>query len=137
MDRVDREQLTVEKKLELLAHEAQQQYGYDPRGGACCFVGRPRVLLQLLVDAPDGLIRLERPVIIGTTDADVVGRWREVSCRIRTSTVGNNLVCIPLAQLPPSNHWDRRLAGALRVEAWKAINANRKLTVDDATLVLP
>ena len=136
-DRVDREQMGVAQKLEIMCYEAQQRYGGDPRGGAFTLVGRPRCCLQLLVDSPEDLLRLEKPIIVGTYEADVVAYWGDVKVRLRCNVKDNDLYCIPSVKLPESKPEDRRLAGALRAIAWKYQRENRKLDVESALEVLP
>lgn len=136
-DRVDREEMGVPQKLDILCYEAQQRYGGDPRGGHFSLVGRPRCVLQLLVDSPEDFLRMERPIIVGTHEADVVAYWGDMKVRLRCNVKDNDLYAVPNANLPESKPDDRRLAGALRALAWKYRRENRRLDVDSATEVLP
>ena len=128
MDEVDRRELDPRIKLQLLCAEAKTKYGADPRGGGFCLVGRPRVILQLLIDIGAGAfsteLRLNKSVILGSDDilrdpsgADVVGWWRDIPVVVRSSTVDDNLHCCRLGELHQSHQMDRRQAGVLRVAA--------------------
>lgn len=136
-DRVDREEMGVPQKLDILCYEAQQRYGGDPRGGNFTLVGRPRCVLQLLVDAPEDLLRMERPIIVGTHEADVVAFWGMCKVRIRCNVKDNDLYAVPVAQLPESKPDDRRTAGSLRALVWKYQREGRKLDVESMVEFLP
>lgn len=121
MDSLDRQKLDPRIKLQLLAAETKIRYGRDPRSGGMQIVGRPRVILQLLMDMKVGGlssdIRLERPIMFGTRDADVVGHWEGVPIVVRSSVVDDRLWCLPIEKIPPSSQVDRQRAGQLRVSA--------------------
>ena len=121
MDTLDRQKLDYRTKLELLCQEMKAKLGRDPRSGGFAFVARPRVILQLLKDAHPGTlaceIQMERPVIAGRTGADVVGFWNGIPIIVRSSTVGDNLICIRVDKIPESHQVDRRRAGELRMAA--------------------
>ena len=134
MDEIDRRELDPRIKLQLLCAEAQEKYGVDPRGrpgGAdgFCIVGRPRVILQLLIDIGAGPLsselRLGRAMVLGSDDitldslgrtgADVVGWWREIPVVVRSTTIGDVLRCCSISELRPSHQVDRRQSGVLRL----------------------
>lgn len=121
MDTIDREKLSVWIKLRLMMEEAKVEYGRDPRTGGFAIVGRPRMILQLLIDAKlDSItneIRLERPVIAGVQGADVVGFWQDVPIWVRSSVKDDNLYVVRLDKIPQSHQVDRRRAGELRLAA--------------------
>jgi hypothetical protein len=128
MDEVDRQELDPRIKLQLLCAEAKEKYGADPRGriGEFCVVGRPRVVLQLMIDIGAGTfsteLRLNRAIVLGSHDilldpsgADVVGWWQDIPVVVRSSTIGDVLRACRLTELRPSHQMDRRQAGVLRV----------------------
>lgn len=121
MDSIDRAKLEPRVKLQLLAAEARHKYSRDPRSGGFAIVGRPRVLLQMLIDLAVGPfssdVRLHKAVVIGATNGDIVGWWQDVPIMVRSTTVGNALVCVPLDKIPPSSNVDRQRAGQLRINA--------------------
>src|SRR4051812_39869521 len=80
MDEIDRAKQHPLTKLELLCIETKNTLGRDPRGGGFAFVGRPRVILQLLLDfgvasALQSHIRLQSAVVLNShrehADGDV------------------------------------------------------------------
>lgn len=121
MDSLDRQKLDPRIKLQLLAAEAKVKYSRDPRSGGFAFVGRPRVILQLFLDMSVGPfsseIRLHKPVVIGTKDADIVGWWQDVPLLVRCTVVDDNLHCLPLERIPASIMPDRQTAGQIRINA--------------------
>lgn len=118
MDSLDRQGLDPRIKLQLLAAETKTTTGQDPRSGGHAIVGRPRVILQLLLDmgGRDG-IKLERPVIIGSAGGDVVGWWQDVPIIVRCNVVDDRLWCLKQDLIPESKMIDRRRAGELRLNA--------------------
>lgn len=135
-DEIDRKEMPVPQKLEILAYQCRQVHGGDPRGGGYVLVGRPRCLLQLLVDSPEDFLRLEKPVIVGSVGADVVAYWQDVKILMRCNVKDNNLHVVPWPMVPDSKPHDRRLASDLRMLAWKYKRERRRMTVDDALEVL-
>lgn len=121
MDTYDREKLSPWVKLRLLMEEAKVQYGRDPRSGGFAIVMRPRVALQLLIDAKlDSItneIKLERPVIAGTRGADVVGFWQDIPIIVRGTVVDDNVHVVRVDKIPDSSQIERRRAGELRLAA--------------------
>jgi len=121
MDTIDRQKLEPIVKLQLLAAEKKASTGRDPRGGGFVFVARPRIVLQLLLDAHVGPfsseIKLDRPMKIGKTGADVVAVWEGVPIVVRSSVVDDNLYCVEVERLPESAGIDRVRAGQLRMAA--------------------
>lgn len=119
MDSLDREKLDPRIKLQLLAAETKQKFSKDPRSGGFSIVGRPRVLLQLLIDMNIGAfssdIRLHKPIVIGTRDADLVGWWMDVPILVRCTVVDDRLYCLPRDKVPESSQIDRQRASQLRV----------------------
>lgn len=121
LDGIDRPKLDLRVKLRLLCEETKVQYGRDPRSGGFALVGRPRVILQLLIDMKlDSItneIKLERPVIAGRAGADVVGWWQDIPILVRSSVVDDNVYCVRVDRIPESHQIDRRRAGELRLGA--------------------
>lgn len=121
MDTIDRQKLDPTIKLQLLAAETRAHFGRDPRAGGFAFVGRPRVILQLLIDMNVGPlthhVMLHKPIVIGITDSDLVATWEGIKIIVRSATVGDALRCVPLDQIPESLPIDRRQAGQLRINA--------------------
>lgn len=120
MDSLDRQGLDPIVKFQLLCAETKEKYGRDPRAGGFVFVARPRALLQLLIDVRSkdlSAIRLERPVVIGTRGADVVGYWSDVPILVRSTTIDDDLWCVRGDDVPPSLMVDRQRAGQLRMAA--------------------
>lgn len=122
MDTIDRAKQDPRTKLELLAIEMKRTTGRDPRGGGMAFVGRPRVILQLLIDlgvksALQNEIKLHQPVVIGKDDADIVGWWQDVPILVRSTAVADQLYCIARDKIPESKQIDRQRAGQLRMGA--------------------
>lgn len=119
MDSADRAKLDPRTKLKLMLEEGRQKHG-GVRG--CSIVGRPRVILQLLLDLDvknsfSTDVRLQTPMVYGTSDSDVVGWHQDIAIRVRSSTVGDNLRLEPTENIPPSHGIDRRQAGRLRMAA--------------------
>src|SRR5690606_38964496 len=104
MDGLDREKLSPWVKLRLLMEEAKAHYQRDPRSGGFALVMRPRVALQLLIDAKlesvTNEIRLERPVIAGTRGADVIGWWQDIPIVVRGSVVDDNIHVVRVDKIP-------------------------------------
>lgn len=121
MDSLDRQKLDPLIKLQLLAAETRNTTGRDPRAGGFAFVARPRVLLQLLIDCKVGPftsgVRLNKAVVLGSTDGDVVGWWEDVPLLVRCNVVDDNLHCLPRDKIPDSKMIDRQRAGVLRLHA--------------------
>lgn len=122
MDSVDRASLDPRVKLQLLCAEMKERSGRDPRAGGFVFVGRPAVILQLLLDLNAGPlttdvlgVRLNRAVIVGQRDADVAGWWQDIPIVVRCTTRTDELYCIPVESLPPSRIEDRQRCGVLRL----------------------
>ncbi len=123
MDKIDRQKLPASVKLRLLCEEAKNTLGQDPRSGhGLVFVGRPRAMLQLLIDMYGGAeilnqIKLERPVIVGSFGADVIGYWMGVPLVVRSNVVDDQIWCVQVHKLPESKMVDRQRAGELRIRA--------------------
>lgn len=127
MDSLDRQKLDPRIKLQLLCAEAKAVYARDPRAGGMVFVARPRIVLQLLLDilknqpiltlGAVGDVRLQRPVVAGVVDADIVGWWEGVPIVVRCTVADDRLHCILEDKLPDSQQIDRRRAGELRMHA--------------------
>lgn len=119
LDEIDRKKLRARTKLKLLCEEAKIKYGRDPRGGGFRIVARPRVVLQMLVDLGDelGMIKLGKPIIIGTTDADVVGEYENIPIIVRSTVTSDAVFCLQINEIPESSMIDRRRAGELRIHA--------------------
>lgn len=123
LDKIDRQKLDPRVKLQLLAMEAKAVYGRDPRGDnkGMAIVGRPRVILQLLLDLGIGAFstefQLHKPIVIGTTDADLVMRWMGCPVIVRCNVVDDQLWCLPVDKIPESKQIDRLRAGELRLNA--------------------
>ena len=121
MDTIDRQKLEPRIKLQLLAAEAKSKYSRDPRSGGFAFVARPRVLIQLLIEMNVGPfssdIKLHKPIVLGTQNADLVGWWQDVPLLVRCTVTDDNLHCLPLRKIPDSIMPDRQTAGQLRIAA--------------------
>lgn len=128
MDTIDRQKLDPKIKLQLLAAETRNKYSRDPRAGGFAFVARPRVILQLLLDLNVGPfsneIKLHKAVVLGTTNADLVGWWQDVPILVRCTVTDDNMHCLPLSKIPDSIMPDRQTAGQLRVHAHNGMLAN-------------
>lgn len=136
MDTHDRAKLRPEVKLCLLCDEAIAKYGRDPRSENSGFalVARPRVVLQLLIDAQvrstfvndlPGL-RLQRAMVLSTSrgrngesvgESDIVGWWRDVPIAVRSNVHDDQFYVMPMDMIPNSKPVDRRQAGRLRMAA--------------------
>lgn len=121
MDTVDRQKLDPRVKLQLLCAEAKATFGADPRGGGFAIVGRPRVVLQLMLDIQQICdvrreIKLERAVILGD-DAHVVGSWDRVPIWIRCRTNDDNLHVCKLDIIPAALPVDKVKASVIRTYA--------------------
>lgn len=122
MDVVDRTKQHPLIKLELLCIEMKNTLGRDPRGGGFAFVGRPRVIQQLLIDlevksALQSVIKLHDAVVVGERDADIVGWWNRIPIIVRCTCVDDRLFCLDLTKIPMSKRVDRQRAGQLRMAA--------------------
>lgn len=121
MDTHDRVKLDPLIKLQLLCAEAKVIHGSDPRSGGFSIVGRPRVILQLLLDLQKrgnlSAIRLERPVILGAIGADMIGWWSDVPILVRSSVVNDQLWIVETLKIPQSLPVDRQRASVLRTHA--------------------
>lgn len=122
MDSIDRAKLDPEVKLQLLCAEAKAEHGRDPRSGGFAIVGRPRAVLQLLLDLKiesnlQSIIRLQRAVIVGADNSDIVGWWCDVPIMVRCTVKDDRLWCVGLDKIPASLSVDRQRAGLMRVAA--------------------
>lgn len=122
MDTIDRQKLDPRVKFKLLCEEMKEKLGEDPRHGGFCFVARPRVMLQVLIDLKVGPftswdVMLEKAIIIGAEGADVVCTWERVPLVVRCNVSNDQLYCVRLSQLPSSKPIDRQRAGQLRIAA--------------------
>jgi hypothetical protein len=123
MDTHDRQKLDPSIKLQLLCAEARETHGRDPRSGGFVIVGRPRVLLQLMVDmtvsGKASEIRLERPIVLGTDEngADRLGWWHDIPIVARSAVANDRLWVIKVDMLPVSSKADRSQMGRLRIHA--------------------
>lgn len=121
MDSIDRQKLNPLIKLQLLCAEAKVVYGRDPRSGGFSIVGRPRIILQLLLDLQRSgtlsAIKLERPVILGQIGADMIGWWSEVPILVRSAVANDQLWLVETLKIPNSLPVDRQRAGILRTHA--------------------
>lgn len=122
MDSIDRAKLDPQIKFHLLCAEAKATHGRDPRSGGFAFVARPRVLLQLLKDLSiksqiQSIIRLQRAVVLGTHESDVLGWWMDVSILVRCTVRDDQLWVVPIDRIPESKPVDRATAGRLRMGA--------------------
>jgi hypothetical protein len=124
MDSIDRAKLEPEVKFQLLCAEARALYGRDPRSGGFAFVGRSRVLLQLLKDVSTksilslgSIIKLQRAVVLGKEDSDIIGWWSDVPIIVRGNIRNDDLWLVALNRIPESKPADRQRAGKLRMAA--------------------
>ncbi len=121
MDSIDRAKLDPSIKFQLLCTEAGVTYGRDPRSGGFAFVARPRVLLQLLKDmnvsSLTSVLKLQRAVVLGQEDSDVIGWWNDVPIIVRCNVKDDNLWVLPSERIPTSKPIDRQRAGNLRMAA--------------------
>lgn len=116
IDTIDRESLPIDKKMRLLSAECLQSYGRDPRSGGFCVVMRPRVALSVLIDMNGSdRFRPQRPVVLGSLEADIVGWWDGIPLVVRSSVVDDTVYMIPNERLVPSSQVDRSRAGELRL----------------------
>lgn len=131
MDELARSQLPFEAKLVLMCEEVRAHTGQDPRGGGHAIVARPRVILQMLIDAEVGpfstMVRLQRGVVIGNKkidgshvgESDIVGWWRDIPIAVRSTVTDDKVRCLPLRKIPASLGVDRQRAGQMRMVAHK------------------
>ncbi len=121
MDSIDRAKLDPQIKFQLLCAEAKATFGRDPRAGGFGFVARPRVLLQLLKDMNIGplssIIRLQKAIVLGTRESDVIAWWNEVPIMVRCNVRDDQLWVLPIDSIIPSKPVDRNTAGRLRMAA--------------------
>ena len=122
MDVLDREKLDPNVKMKLVCEEMKDKSGRDPRAGGFAFVGRPRVMLQVMMDFKVGPftnadIRLHDAVVVGSNNGDVIAWWQDIPMLIRCNVKDDKLYCLPLNQIPPSKGLDRQRAGQLRIAA--------------------
>lgn len=131
LDAIDRKNLDVRQKLQAECQAAKTKFGVDPRGHQDKFsiCARPRVMLQLMIDMSKtiqlaggltkmvGEVRLNKPVVLGSTDGDVVGWWNDIPLRVRSNVSGDFITCQPNDKIPESTMTDRRQAGIIRLHA--------------------
>ncbi len=122
MDTHDRAKLDPQVKFQLLCAEAKATFGRDPRSGGFGFVARPRVILQLLKDlgvqsSLTTIVRLQRAVVLGTVESDVVAWWSDVPLFVRCTVKDDNLYVLPVEAIVTSRPVDRVKAGQLRMAA--------------------
>ena len=126
MDTIDRQGLHPLIKFKLLAEETKATYGRDPRSGGFSFVGRPRVILAVMKDFwiknitklnPYEDLRLQKPVIMGDYEADLVAWWCDIPIVVRSCVVDDKIHCVPSDQIPGGKMLDRRQAGRIRLAA--------------------
>ena len=112
-------------KLKLLCAEAKEAFQRDPRAGGMSFVGRPRVVLRLLLDigcspraSDHDVVILHRAIVIGSGDEGaIVGHWQGVPILVRCSVRDDNLYVMNTKKIPPSKQIDRKQAGQIRIRA--------------------
>lgn len=121
LDEKARKELDPLIKLQLLMVEAKTRFGADPRDGNDRFaiVGRPRVLLQVMIDLKDRIrqVKLQRPAVFGLIGADTIGWWEKVEIIVRCCTIDDRLYCMPKDKIPQSSRNDRQRAGMIRMHA--------------------
>jgi hypothetical protein len=122
-DKLDREKAKTGDKLAWICDKAKEITGQDPRGGGWSFVAHPQVIQQMLVDfANASERRLQRPVVIGEHDGDVVFWWQDIPVRVRHMAKFPDVHLVPTLMLVrerPSDQADRRAAAELRMAANK------------------
>jgi hypothetical protein len=74
-------------------------------------------MLDMNVGTFSSDVRLHKPVVIGTLNADLVGWWMDVPLLVRCTVVDDQLHCLPLEKIPESIMPDRQTAGQLRMNA--------------------
>lgn len=121
MDSLDRQKLSPEIKLELLANEYLAKHGYMGAENVS-FVGRPRVVLQLLLDAGvqnsfHSYLCLHKAIVIGEKGADIVATWRGIPIIVRCTVADDQLHACREDQIPPSKGIDRKQASRIRMAA--------------------
>ncbi len=123
-DPVDRKRAGVYQKLEYICDKAREAFGRDPRGGGFSFVGHPQVIEQVLAEMgpmDSRNRRLQKPVVVGMIDGDVVMWWETkpvaIPFRVRHSARFPDLWIVPDDMARQSEFPDRRAAAELRMAA--------------------
>lgn len=129
-DAIDRVRAGVIEKLEYICDKAREMFGLDPRAGGFSFVGHPQVVEQVLAELgahASKLRTLQKPVIVGSHDGDVVMWWHStkggapsgIPFRTRHHARFPNLWIMPDGMMRPSDIADRKAAAEIRMNAWK------------------
>lgn len=129
-DALDRKRAGAIAKLEYICGKAAAVFGRDPRGGGFTLVGNHRVVGLALAELPGNARTLQKAVVIGHRDGDIVGWWlhraseHPMPFRVRMTTRGTpagdqSLWVVPDEVLPPSQPHDRRYAAEARMALWR------------------
>jgi hypothetical protein len=109
--------------LAWVCDQAKATYSRDPRAGGFSFVGQPSVVDYVVRLLDNRSRELQRPVVIGSVDGEVVAWWTHGGARIpfRCSHRARDakIWCLPDDKLVPAVLVDRHSAAELRMAIHK------------------
>jgi hypothetical protein len=122
-DPVTRAAAPAQDRLTYICERAAIAFGRDPRGGGFSFVGQPSVLEYVVSQLSATQRNLQRPVVIGTNDAEVIAWWVTPTSRIpfRCSYRARDaqVWVVPDDLLVQMTQLDRRAAAEIRMALHK------------------
>ncbi len=124
-DDLDRVQANVLDKLRMICDNAKETFGEDPRGmpGKYSFVAQPRVIAQIWEEMPIIVRDLQRAIVYGRDDADIVMFWNKIPFIVRLNVKQDlGLVIMKNKKIPESTSQDRMVAGNMRMRAVRGQN---------------
>lgn len=122
-DPITRGKAPANERLSYICDRAKDIFGRDPRAGGFSFVGQPSVIDYVVrqLDNRDRL--LQKPVVIGQTDADVVGWWVHGGARVpficSHRARDAQIWCVPDDMKVVATMVDRASASDVRQAIWR------------------
>lgn len=118
-DPITRKEAPAQERLIWICDQAAKETGRDPRGGGFSFVGQPSVIEHVVDQLTPDQRQLQRPVVIGMNDSDVVAWWItgavkipfRCSFRARDATIW----VVQDVHIPAHEPVDRRAAAEIRI----------------------
>jgi len=137
-DPITRTKAPAHERLIWTCEDAVKAFGRDPRGGGFSFVAQPELIEHVVRELTDDQRELQRMVIVGTHESDVVAWWipggSGIKIPLRCSRrakepegVGPDgkrrpmprIWVVPDGLMVPSTRNDRHAAAEIRMRLWK------------------
>ena len=137
-DPITRTKAPAHERLLWVCEQAAQAFGRDPRGGGFSFVAQPQLIEHVVGELREDQRELQRMVIVGTHDADVVAFWipggagQKIPLRVSRRAkepqgIGPDgkrramptIWPVPDHLMIPSTRNDRHAAAEIRMALWK------------------